>query len=473
MKPILFPAREVRTTSDFVRTGSWITGAVLLAVLCPTLLHGGAIAQGRASAAPQPIDHELASGFFAEGRELESANPWPVALYGPILFVERSSRYVVANQADSAGVLSPTEPGGVFAGTLPEDVVIANTAVDWSGERWTMLIWPLPTGYFTSRVLLGHEMFHRLAPTLGLAGANPTNEHLDSAEARLWVRLELRALARALAGTGTARRDALADALAFRWQRHAAHPGSADEERALELNEGLAEYTGVHVSLPPTGRAGWAVERIESREVQAEGGGLSRNFAYATGLAYGLLLDDVSPGWPLRADENIDLAALVARAYEIGTIDGSAAARTDVDAARSRMEAYGGARLERFERERAAERERLQEAYRARFVDGPVLILPVDEAFNYSFDPNRVFALDGVGQVLSTAMVRAEWGSLEVSGDVLMRRSGGNIVAVVVPAPANPDTRPVTGDGWTLTLRDGWEIVPGERTGDLVVNEAG
>lgn len=473
MQPIVFPAREVRMPSDFVRTASWIIGAVVLSILHGTLLPGGATAQGGASAVAQPIDHELASGFFAEARELESANPWPVALYGPILFVERSSRYVVANQADSAGVLTPSEPGGVFAGTLPEDVVIANTAVDWLDKRWTMLMWPLPAGYFARRVLLGHEMFHRLAPGLGLGGANPTNEHLDRAEGRLWMRLELRALARALAATGTARRQAIADALAFRSQRHAAHPGSAVGERALELNEGLAEYTGVHVSLPPTGRAGWAVEQIESREVQAAGSGLSRNFAYATGPAYGLLLDDVSLGWPLRADENIDLVTLVARAYEIDAIDGSAMARTAVDAARSRMEAYGGVRLERFERERAAERERVQEAYRARFVDGPVLILPVDEAFNYSFNPNQVFALDGVGQVLSTASVRAGWGSLEVSGDVLMRRSGGNIVAVVVPAPANPETHPLTGDGWTLTLHDGWGIVPGERTGDFVVQEAG
>lgn len=467
MRPDFFTRRDVRMASDSAFAISWGATALAFLLLHAALPPVGATAQEAAADAEPPIDHETAADFFDEARGLESANPWPGTLYGPILFVEPSSRYVVANEADAAGVLGPDEPGGVVAGTLPEDVAIANTAVDWSGKRWTMLVWPLPAGYFARRALLGHEMFHRLAPELDLAGANPANEHLDSAEGRLWLRLELRSLARALAATGTARRTALADALAFRSRRQAAFPAGAEEERALELNEGLAEYTGVRVSLPAAARAGWAVERIESREVQAARGGLSRNFAYATGPAYGLLLDGASPGWPLEVDERTDLAALAARAHGIDAA--GEAAEAPAAGASSRMEAYDGVRLERFEQDRAAERERLQEEYRTRFVDGPVLTLPVDEAFNYSFDPNAVSALDGVGQVLSSSVVRAGWGSLEVSGGVLMRRSGGSIVAVVVPAPADPDTRPVTGDGWTLTLREGWVVVPGERTGDYVV----
>lgn len=471
MQFLFFPVEKVRSLSDFVRAASWIAVALTLHMLDAALLPASANAQEGAPAAVQPIDHELASEFFAEARGLEAANPWPAALYGPILFVEPSSRYVVANQADSAGALSRDEASGVFAGTLPEDVAVANTAVEWSGKRWTMLMWPLPAGYFARRALLGHEMFHRLAPELGLAGTNPVNEHLDSAGGRLWLRLELRALARALAGTGPARREALADALAFRARRLATHPESAAEERALELNEGLAEYTGVHVSLPPTARAGWAVEHIESREVQAAAGDVSRSFAYAIGPAYGLLLDDATPGWPLEADQGTDLAALTAHSYGIDMPGATAQAQaTD---ARSRMEAYDGIRLERFERARAAERERLQEEYRTRFVEGPVLTLPVDEAFKYSFNPNAVSTLDGVGQVLSGAIVQAGWGRLEVSGDVLLQRSDRGIVAVVIPAPAAPDTRPATGDGWTLTLHEGWDIVPGERTGDFVVREVG
>src|SRR5215469_4870778 len=64
---------------------------------------------------------------------------WGRTLYGPILFVDPQSRYAVANQRDAAGVLEPAGEG-LFAGTLPNDVVIANTATDWGGTHWTMVM---------------------------------------------------------------------------------------------------------------------------------------------------------------------------------------------------------------------------------------------------------------------------------------------------------------------------------------------
>jgi hypothetical protein len=40
---------------------------------------------------------------------------------------------------------------------------------------------------------------------------------------------------------------------------------------------------------------------------------------------------------------------------------------------------------------------------------------------------------------------------------------------VVVPAPRDPTTRPLTGHGWTLKLNAGWELHAGKRTGDYIV----
>ena len=67
---------------------------------------------------------------------------------------------------------------------------------------------------------------------LGLPNANPQNIHLDSANGRYWMRLEWRALARALA---TGDKSAVADALAFRAERRKLVTN--DEERLLEMNE--------------------------------------------------------------------------------------------------------------------------------------------------------------------------------------------------------------------------------------------
>jgi hypothetical protein len=63
--------------------------------------------------------------------------------------------------------------------------------------------------------------------------------------------LEWRALSRALqASTDEERREAAADAVLFRAERYRLFPGAQAQEQALELNEGLAEYTGVRVGNP-------------------------------------------------------------------------------------------------------------------------------------------------------------------------------------------------------------------------------
>lgn len=464
--------REVRS---FSYSAASAAGAIIvLASLVP--------ASARAVLAQEAeptIDHERAEAYFDEALSLDAGNPWPGMLYGRLMFVDPGTRYVVANQADSQGTLEAD--GAVFAGRLPEDLPVANTAVTWAGRRWTMLMWPPPAGYFARRVLLGHELFHRLGPELGIPMASPANEHLDTAAGRLWLRLELRALSRALAadesrllgraldredppGAGDARRNALSDALAFRAARFEALPRGAAEERALELNEGLAEYTGIHVALPPGARAGWTVRQLESHDVRATQDGITRNFAYAIGPAYGLLLDDAAPGWTENVGEHTDLASLAAQAYGMEPAGPALTSR-----ARTRMSAYGGTEVERFELAREAEHERRQAEFRERFVEGPVLSLPADDEFRYSFNPNDVAVLEGVGQVFTASRVRGSWGQMEVSDGVLMRRSEQGIVAAVVPAPTDRQARPITGDGYTLTLDEAWELVPGGRDGDLTV----
>ncbi len=57
------------------------------------------------------------------------------------------------------------------------------------------------------------------------------NEHLDTVEGRYWLRLEWRALARALRESGDARVLAVREALAFRQARHARFPANGSSRR--------------------------------------------------------------------------------------------------------------------------------------------------------------------------------------------------------------------------------------------------
>ena len=175
-----------------------------------------------------------------------------------------------------------------------------------------------------------------------------------------------------------------------------------------------------------------------------------RTFPYATGAAYGLLLDAASGGWTRQVTGSDNLARKLAAAS--GVVPSK-----DVEAAARR---YGGPDLRVAEEKRDAERQvRLAELRRV-FVDGPVLVVP--RANNASFTTTGMTPLPGAGTVYPGYRVKAEWGSLEASR-LLMSEDQATLT---LPAPVNVKGPVVTGDGWTLTLAPGWTLGPGARAGD-------
>src|SRR5258708_13121307 len=96
-----------------------------------------------ATSARAAIDPAAARHAFGELRAMcdrDASDLWGVRLCGPTLFVERGTRAVAADTAMEA--LKAMD--GVFTGTLPKEIGIANTPVDWGGTHGTMLAWPPP-----------------------------------------------------------------------------------------------------------------------------------------------------------------------------------------------------------------------------------------------------------------------------------------------------------------------------------------
>jgi hypothetical protein len=415
-----------------------------------------------ALAGQEAIDPERAAEYFAEAQEIshrDGGRLWGLMLYGPMLFVDPETHDAVANQADAGGWLA--RRGNVFVGKLPPELIVANTAMDWAGVLWTTIIWPLPEDPEARARLMMHESFHRLQGKLGLKARSPICGHLESKDGRIWLQLEWRALEVALEEHGDRRRQALADGLLFRSYRQSLFPPGAVEERGLELNEGLAEYTGVKLSTRSTSQmvvvAACVLRQARGRQ------NLARSFAYTSGPAYGALLDLSGVDWRSRLKTDGDLAALVRRAYALrpGVASG--------DEALKRARAYDGEYVIAAETEREKVRREQVAKARARFIEGPVLILPVGKTFSYGFDPNQVIPLDDSQAMYLYARVTDDWGTLEAAGGVLIVRESGRVVRVQVPAPEDVSVRPLKGDGWTLAPERGWSIVPGSRAGDYVL----
>jgi hypothetical protein len=418
-----------------------------------------AVSAASTAAQSSALDAAAACLYFAEARELcarDGGRLWGRSLCGPMMFADPKTRAVVASVPDGEGVLKRS--GDVYVGTLPPNVNIANTAVEWAGVKWMLVMSTAIPGDRNGRGrLLMHELWHRQQSELGFPASGAANDHLDTREGRVWLQLEWRALGSALASRGLGRRRAVLDALRFRARRRARFPGAASEEREMELHEGLAEYTGVRLSDSPD-PARFVIDVNLAQESRRES--FVRSFAYASGPAYGLLLDEAAPGWTRRLRRTNDLAELLRESLRLRR------PRDDEREASERARVYGGGELMASERRREEERRRLVEGYRARLVEGPVLSIPL-RSMRMSFDPGNLVPLEGLGTVYPNIRVVDVWGVLTVErGGALLNKTYS---AVNVPAPSDPELLPLRGDGWILELKDGWTLSRGAREGDFVI----
>ena len=416
-----------------------------------------------ATCAAQTIPIADAKVAFADAQQVCAADNgklWGKLLCGPMIFVDPTSRFAVANQNDVQGVLHARD--GLFTGVLPASLPVANTATDWSGVRWTMVLWPLPQNARNRKRLLAHEMFHRIQSDLGIPLASPQIASLDTLDGRYWLQLEWRALATALlASSNDASTHSAQDALAFRARRHALFPADAASESALNLNEGLAEYTGTKLAYDDASAA-WTVVSKIARATDTPS--FVRSFAYTSGPAYALLLDRFRPSWrhEFLQSKNADLGDLLAHA--IGSPANQVAAGAD-----SRAAIYGGTALREAEVARAQQLAAKLADYRVRFVDAPTLTLP-NVHWNFSFDPNGLVPLPGEGTVYSPFEASDDWGTLKA--DAALVSGDFHELRVAAPKSSRPDDdRILRGDGYTLTLSPQWELTPGTRAGDLSVKK--
>ena len=412
---------------------------VLALLLCSPLAAAQDFASQRAAAAE-----------LQEMCNQDAGHLWGVDLCGPLVVVDAETRLAWASQADGQGVLHQTADG--WTGVLPQDVVVANTSVEWAGVRWTMLIGPLPGDAVERRVLLAHEAWHRVQGAIGLPPqAAPPNAHLDTERGRFLLRLEMRALDLALQSRGSARWRAARDASSFRLARLREFPEAEVSETALDRNEGLAAYTGVKLG------AGSEAESFASRTLLRLDGrrSLGRSYAYATGPAYGLLLDARGAEWRTR------LVHETASDMLRRVLGGNLSQRGLADAAHR----YRGEAIEAEEAARAEQDRLWIQQMQAQYVDGPRLILPVTERGSGSFDPNQVRTIPGLGVYYGYREVADVWGQLRASEGALIIANPDRVIG------APPDVTGLAGPGWTLTLQPGFRLNGPDASGAYTLAE--
>jgi hypothetical protein len=369
---------------------------------------------------------------------------WGVSLCAPMVIADAAT-----------GTIATSQPAP--AGDRPRALGLVNAPVEWGGITWSAYVWQMiPKDQGDRGRLFMHELFHCIQPRLGLTAGGPgvpdTASHLDSLEGRYWMRLEWRALARALGASGAARTTAIADAIAFRAVRYQQFPDAAEAEHAVEINEGIATYTQYAIG---SDSAQDAMRAATATLAAAETGtSFVKTFAYASGAGYGLLLDALSPGWHRK----------ITAASDFGQLLSAAAGVTASPEAAAAAQRYDGATLRAAEEERDRKQQAIIAELRRRFVDGPVLVVP--RAGSGSVNNMGAVVIPGAGTVLRAMSNRGAWGFFDASSGALVSADGETIS---LAEPVVVDATTLKGDGWTATVGPGWTVQPGPRPGSFRV----
>lgn len=386
---------------------------------------------------------------------------WGVSLCVPMMVVNPATHEALLNRPARGAVREAT----AFRITLPATAQVSTAPVVFEGRRWAEITWPMYGDAGTQAVTLMHESFHVVQPKLGFNGDADNGSiagdaFLDTRDGRIWLRGELHALRRALQSTGEARKRALHDAVQMRLYRDSLSKGTGEQERRLDLLEGLAEGTGIDAGLPPNRRIAYALHDSAFVEAQPS---YARSFAYATGPAYTELLDGTQSNWRRHVTTASDIARMALHAYGL-TVSTPTSAQ-----ARAVLLRYGGQAIEAQEQTRAMRMAALDVQYKRELVTGPILTLPMSH-FHITFNPRDIETLAPYGTVYHTLTLSAPWGSVTVrGGDALIST---DFQSLRIAAPQSSRGNIATGRGWKLLLAPGYAIAPDpRRPGSFVVTQ--
>ena len=373
---------------------------------------------------------------------------WGKNLYGPIMFVERVTRRIVANQPDNEGILKSKD--GVYTGIYPKELVLSNAPVKFGGTQFAMVPLPEEEDEYRIKTRTIHSLFHLFQKNEGVIASTFNLTNMDEKEARLWIKLEWKALRKAINSQGEERQLAIRDALIFRGSNRELNRKYATDENRFETYEGLSTftYTLLCTNSPEEfkSRLFENLDRIYSMQSYA------RSYGFIHGALYASLLYDKGYDFKNIKTDSFDLGNTVRELYKIELPDicrdvaGSLAVNYDIES------------VNKEEEKREAEIKESIHSQISMFTEKPVVFLEL-ESPSFDFEPEDIHSLDTLGTIYNSMRVSDNWGKLTVDkGGCLV---SNNLKFIRITAKAfKADKNHISGDGWHLILNSEWELVP-------------
>lgn len=382
----------------------------------------------------------------------DAGNLWGKNLYGPLMFVDRTSRKITANQPDREGLLKLRD--GVYSGSYPAESIINTSAVIFGGTTFGLAPLPVEEDDYRIRSRGIHALFHSFQKEKGIYPGSFNIVIMDEKEARLWMKLEWKALRKAITSEGEEQATAIRDALIFRGSNRESYPRYALLENSFETYEGLATFTYMMIGSdsPEEFRTRLLeyLDRIYTLQSYARSYGAIHGALYATLLHYKEFdFKSISP-------DTVDLGRLVRMHYRIELPEKCR------DVAGSIALHYNINDIYREEDQRLLEmKERLKDRVSI-FTEKPVVLLEL-ESPSFDFEPENISYLDTLGTLYHGLRVSDNWGKLAVdAGDCLV--SNNYKYLRITARGLKEDRNHISGEGWNIILNDSWEIAKSEQS---------
>jgi len=381
----------------------------------------------------------------------DSGKLWGENLWGPVMYVDRPSRKIIANQPDNEGLLKSKD--GIYTGLFPKELIISFAPVKFGGTQFAIVPLPSEEDTFAIKTRTIHGLFHRYEENKAIYASAFNANNLDEKEARLWIKLEWKALRKAINSEGEERRLAIRDALIFRGSNRELYPKYVADENKLEIYEGLATFTYTILCTDSTrefkSRLFENLDRVYSMQ------SYSRSYGFITGALYATLLHDRGYDMKTINKDSFDLGNAVKELYKVDLpaicrdVAGSLAVNYDIET------------INKEEEKRDADIKESLNNQLSVFTEKPVVFLELESPY-FDFEPEDVHPLEPFGTLYVSIRVSDNWGKLTVDkGGCLI---SNNLKFIKVPAKGfKADKNHISGEGWHLLLNDGWELVPNEQ----------
>ncbi len=373
---------------------------------------------------------------------------WGENLFGPVMYVDSRNRAIYANVADNEENLKARD--GIFTGVLPKERIITNNMIEFGGVRYAMV--PLPETEDRYRMVTRsvHSLFHCFQDRHGLKPSTFSTRHLNDRNARLYLKLEWKALTYAIGSSGETQNQAIRDALVFRGARRELFPEAITDENRFENYEGLTTFT--YIKLCTSGPEELKKRILEYLDRIYQNNSYAWGYGFVHGALYATLLNDKDFDFKQIQQSDFDLGKAALEAYNVTLpvvcrdVAGSLAMNYDIQAIRAEE----------------SEREEMINEFTRRIVttfnEKPVVTITM-ESPNFSFEPEDINFLDTLGTLYERLRVSDNWGRLAVDDGGALLTNDLHTLRVTAKDIVVDKTH-ISGEGWHLVLNDGWQAVP-------------